>query len=124
MDLPIEYKIQKTSIKDLLTFHNIDLISSYCKQCPHYSNIWTCPELSIDPLTYLNQFNYVYIIGAKVCYSNLSGDLKEYIDSEKDISKIVNTIYNNTRQIFDEKMFSLEQTSYFNCITCRKMFIM
>lgn len=105
---PINYKIKKVSIDQLFKFYDFETIKSYCKSCPNYCKIWTCPQLEFDPQLFLKQFNYAYIISAKVYSEDLNVQIKSFIENEKNASEITNYIYEKGRSVFDEKMFSLE----------------
>ncbi len=41
---------------------------AFCKDCHNYNTLWSCPPLQIDANQFLQDFNYIYIIGVKVIY--------------------------------------------------------
>ena len=39
---------------------------AYCRECPNFGTVWSCPSLSFDVDTYLSDFTWVNILGARV----------------------------------------------------------
>lgn len=39
---------------------------AYCRECPNFGTVWSCPPLSFDVDTYLSDFTWVNILCAKI----------------------------------------------------------
>ena len=39
---------------------------AYCRECPNFGTVWSCPSLSFDVDTYLSDFTWVNILCAKI----------------------------------------------------------
>ena len=39
---------------------------AYCRECPKYNTVWSCPPLQIDADAYLNKYAWVNVVGAKI----------------------------------------------------------
>ena len=87
------YNIKKITIEELLKYFNPKIVHNYCKQCPDYDKFWSCPEFSFNEKQYLRQYNYAFIISAKL-----------YAGEDE-----INSYYSQLRKIFDKKLLELEK---------------
>lgn len=104
MDFKLNYNYKKISTEKLLEFFEKDFVESLCMRCPNYSKIWSCPSFNLDIVKYFSKYRYAYIIGAKVYYK----DVADYYNSDDDLNKIINDVYNNARSIFDKQLLNIE----------------
>lgn len=58
--------IRLATLSTLSSYHKPDEVLGYCKRCPKYGQIWSCPPHIFDIEQYLNQFQRAYIIGSKI----------------------------------------------------------
>lgn len=107
-DLPINYKIVETTIDELLKFFKKSTIRGYCKSCPNYQKVWSCPPYDFSEEEYINEYKFAYIIGAKLNYSNIQDQINKLILNKFDNIHISTNIYYSLRKIVDKKMFSVE----------------
>lgn len=45
---------------------NVEEFLEYCKKCPNYKRLWTCPTFDFDVIEYWKQFKTLEIIGVKI----------------------------------------------------------
>lgn len=108
--LPIQYKVKKVSMNELLKYHNPELIKTYCKSCPDYEKFWSCPEFNFNTKTYLNNYNYAYIIAGKLFTHNIEKILNEYTNLDyNNTSEIISYLYKLVRKSFDKNMLKIEK---------------
>ena len=43
---------------------------AYCRECPRYNTVWSCPPLAFDVDGYLNRFSCVNVLCAKIILSS------------------------------------------------------
>lgn len=43
---------------------------SYCRECPNYGRLHSCPPLRFDPLDYLREYSYAELIAVKITYDD------------------------------------------------------
>ncbi|MDF2571318.1 MAG: hypothetical protein K0R55_2922 [Sporomusa sp.] len=100
---------------------------AFCKDCPNYNTLWSCPPLQIDPNQFLLDFNYIAIIGVKVIYdaetiklANTSEKIKEITtQSLREVkNKLSDTLLELERQIPDS--ISLASGGCYICQRCRR----
>lgn len=54
-------------VKEYLTeCVDVSKFLEYCRQCPNYNTIWSCPEYDFDPYEFWNKFEQVHFIGCKI----------------------------------------------------------
>ena len=71
MDYFVEYR--KSSM--LLTsfrqkYQNREKYMAYCRECPRYNTVWSCPPLAFDVGAYLGRFAWVNVLCAKIVPSS------------------------------------------------------
>ncbi|WP_143555478.1 DUF2284 domain-containing protein [Selenomonas ruminantium] len=67
MDYSVEYR--KNSIGMELfrqKYHDREKYLAYCRECPKYNTVWSCPPLQIDADAYLSKYAWVNVVGAKI----------------------------------------------------------
>lgn len=82
-----------------------DKFLKLCKDCGNYGKFWSCPPYDFEVYDYLIQYDYVYIIGTKMIFTDetiKNNDSKEKI---KDFTKFT---LESMRNILGEKLLELE----------------
>lgn len=65
----IQIAIEKVKSKDLISFaFDRERIEGYCKNCPNYHALWSCPPHSFDPLELLQGYDEIFVIGTILFY--------------------------------------------------------
>ena len=78
---------------------------AYCRECPRYDTVWSCPPLSFDVDEYLKRFSWVSVVGAKIVLS------KEVIEAADTAEKVKDTgwkIISKVKLELEDKMRQLE----------------
>lgn len=50
----------------ILKFYEPVRVEGYCKSCPKYNKLWSCPPHDFDALSYLESYDYVLLVGEKI----------------------------------------------------------
>lgn len=66
---------------------------AYCKECPNYSTLWSCPPLQFTANELLQDFNYINLIAVKVIYT------EETIKSAVTPEKVKEITTNSLREV-------------------------
>ena len=77
----------------------------YCRQCPRYYQIWSCPPLSIDVDEFLGQYSRIYLVCSKI---NLDSDAVKIKDDPEIIKARGWEIMSAVKLEVDEKLRKLE----------------
>lgn len=96
----VEFIEKEMTIKELLSFYEVNKLNCDCKTCPNYNRIWTCPPHDFNTYAYLNHYSTVQLYIAKI---NL------------DVSKVkkedVADIFNRERRVFSDRLIALETST-------------
>jgi len=64
MELKNKLSFGAISIERLMEdYFDRDKTLGYCKACPNYSKVWSCPPYQFDEAIFLKEFKYMHIIG-------------------------------------------------------------
>ena len=47
-------------------YHDREKYLAYCRECPKYNTVWSCPPLQIDADVYLSKYAWVNVVGVKI----------------------------------------------------------
>lgn len=65
-----DYLTQKSfkiiPVKDLFEHYFPEEVEGYCKNCPNYNRIWSCPPHDFSALDYLKSYDYALVIGNRI----------------------------------------------------------
>lgn len=86
-------------------YQNQEKFMAFCKECPNYNTLWSCPPLRIDATQFLQAFNYIYIIGVKVIYD---AETIKLADTSEKIKEITTRSLREVKNKFSDKMLILE----------------
>jgi len=65
----IEFKTNIITVGQLVDHYcRPEKFLEFCKDCPEYGAVWSCPPLDFDPRKYLYGYHYAAIIGTKISY--------------------------------------------------------
>lgn len=107
-NLPIKYFIKEVSMNDILKFFNKEKIRKNCENCLSFNKVWSCPNYDFLEEDYLKNYNYVYVLGAKLFYNEIEDLVSKLKSSNKSNLDISISVYNDLRKITDEKILLLE----------------
>ena len=77
----------------------------YCRECPRYDTVWSCPPLDFDADEYLEKFAWVNVVGAKVV---LSQRVIEEADTAEKVRTMGWKIVSAVKLELEEKMRQIE----------------
>lgn len=72
------YDIQKyqqdISVKEYVReYVNVAEFIEYCKECPNYNAVWSCPPYDFEPEDFWNRFSELHIIARKIIFEEGTG---------------------------------------------------
>lgn len=79
---------------------------AYCRECPRYDTVWSCPPLDIDSEVYLSRFAWINVVGAKI---NLERHVIEEADTADKIKDLGWQIVSEVKLRMEEKLRKLER---------------
>ena len=47
---------------------NVEEFLEYCKSCPNYGNVWSCPPYDFSPEDYWKEFSSLYLTARKIIF--------------------------------------------------------
>ncbi|SDP77052.1 Predicted metal-binding protein [Selenomonas ruminantium] len=106
MDYAVEYR--KNSMPMELfqqKYQDREKYLAYCRECPKYNNVWSCPPLQIDADAYLSKYAWVNVVGAKII---LDHKVIEKADTPEKIKTVGWTIVSEVKLMLEEEMRKLE----------------
>jgi len=76
MEYSIDYFYHQININQLLKYYNKEQIFKLCSECNNYNKNWSCPPHNIEIHSFLSNFDYMYIIVAKInlCNKNINSN--------------------------------------------------
>ncbi|MFD3156036.1 DUF2284 domain-containing protein [Haloimpatiens sp. FM7330] len=109
MNLPITFKITKTSIDNLMKYFKLETIRKYCTSCPNFNKNWSCPNYTFDEKDYITNYNFAYVISSKLYFKDIQDTINDLKTKNKSDKQISYEIYLQLRKNVDKKMFDIEQ---------------
>lgn len=79
---------------------------AYCRECPRYDTVWSCPPLYLDVDAYLGQFAWVNILCARIILGN---DVITEADTKEKIRAVGWEILLSVKLGMEEKLRRLEK---------------
>ena len=49
---------------------NVEEFLEYCKACPNYEKVWSCPSYDFSPIDYWNRYSRIYIVARKIIFDD------------------------------------------------------
>ena len=106
MDYSVEFRKSSMSMDDFRRrYQDRAKFITYCRECPRYDTVWSCPPLSFDADAYLKRFSWVSVVGAKIVLS------KKVIEAADTAEKVKDTgwkIISKVKLELEDKMRQLE----------------
>ena len=78
----------------------------YCRECPNYNTVWSCPPLTFDVDAYLERFSWVNVLCAKII---LSSQVIAEADKPEKIKTVGWEILLSVKLGMEEKLRRLEK---------------
>ena len=87
-------------------YQNVEKYLAYCKECPNYNTLWSCPSLSFDIDGYLSKFSFIYLIAIKM---DLSKETIEAADTAEKIKSVTKDILWKEKAWLQDKLLDAEK---------------
>ena len=72
----------------------------FCRECPNYDKIWSCPEYEFDPMTIWGKYQYLDLIVVKASYDEKT---RERIYTQEELGHIgKDTLLVEKQKLMDE----------------------
>lgn len=102
-----EVKAKLLPVKDWIEQYCFgDAFMKYCKECPEYGRVWSCPPGVPQVEGYLTRYEWVYIVGVKVIYGEA---LKRSADSPAHTEKARQDSYGKVKRTLLEALLAMEE---------------
>lgn len=92
----------KIGIQELLFHYDFEKVVGYCKACPKYDKIWSCPSFDFSTYDYLNKFSSAIIYSGEIIF-----DLSTIHDDDQSIKR--RQIFDHGRKAFREFLMTVEK---------------
>ena len=71
MEYSVEYRTGRISLADFRRkYQERDKYMAFCRECPRYNTVWSCPPLAFNVNAFLEQFIWANILCAKIVLSD------------------------------------------------------
>ncbi|MBQ1251678.1 MAG: hypothetical protein IIY02_02050 [Firmicutes bacterium] len=89
-------------------YRDPDTFIEYCKVCPRYNRLWSCPPLTCNADAVLAQYKYVYIVGVR---TKVDEHMRQTIKDPVTIGEMTEFITKDCRRHVDSIMLGLEKSA-------------
>jgi predicted metal-binding protein len=106
MDCSIKAYVKKMEVRQWLQNYCFpEKFKEFCKACPNYDNLWSCPPSTPAANGYLDNYEEVYTIAVKVIYNK---ELLLSADTREKAEKIQKETYWKIRRVLFETLLYIE----------------
>ena len=107
MEYAVEYRHNSLPMQAFRQrYQNREKYIAYCKECPKYDTVWSCPPLQFETDDFLARFAWVNVAGVKI---NLSPKIIKYADTSEKIKYTGWKILSAVKMDMEEKMRGMEK---------------
>ena len=89
----------------LRDYVNVEEFLEYCKECPNYGKVWSCPPYDFDPVDYWKSFDRLHIEGVVL---HLSRELCEKEYEKEEALKLSGQILKKEKELLAQELYSME----------------
>jgi predicted metal-binding protein len=82
----------------IFKFYEPERVEGYCKSCPNYNKLWSCPPHEFDAISFLNPYTSVLLLGEKIVRNECS----EFNDS-------MNSYFQKVRRQLGDQLITLSK---------------
>ena len=106
MDYSVEFRKSSMPMADFRRrYQDRKKFIAYCRECPRYDTVWSCPPLGFDADEYLKRFSWMSVVGAKIV---LSQEVIEAADTAEKVKDTGWKIISKVKLELEDKMRQLE----------------
>ncbi len=107
MNYTIEYHKNSMPLHDFRQrYQNREKFLAYCRECPRYNTVWSCPLLSFNVNAYLERFSWINVLCAKI---NLGNRVIREANTPEKIKTVGWEILQSVKLDMEEKLRGLEK---------------
>lgn len=107
MNYTVEYRKNSMPLHDFRQkYQDQEKYIAYCRECPRYNTAWSCPPLPFNVDSYLERFNCINVMCAKI---NLSPQIIDEADTPDKIKTVGWNILLSVKLNMEEKLRQLEK---------------
>lgn len=107
MDYRVEYRKSSLPMAEFRKrYQDREKYIVYCKECPRYNTVWSCPPLCFDADAYLEKYKWVNVIGCKIL---LDRQIIEAADTAEKIKSVGWEIVSAAKSDMEHRMRKLEK---------------
>ena len=108
MDYSVEYRKSSMLLSGFQQkYQDREKYMAYCRECPRYDTVWSCPPLAFDVDAYLEHFTWVNVLCAKII---LSSHVITEADTPEKIKSVGWEILLSVKLDMEEKLRRLEKS--------------
>lgn len=83
-----EYFSKEVSVKEYVEqYVDVETFLSYCKECPNYNRVWTCPPYDFNVSEYWKQFSVLELSAVRMRFSESVREQKLSKEQQEEILK-------------------------------------
>lgn len=107
MEYTTQMKEAEISVSDYLDkYVKAEEFIQYCRACPNFGKIWSCPEYDFDTVEYFRKHSRLRVIGLKIIYSP---GTREKTYSREEMREVIAGSMHVERRKLDEYLRELEE---------------
>lgn len=94
-------------LKDFISrYQNIEKYLAYCRECPNYNSVWSCPELAFPVADFLGKYSHICLVAVKI---DLAKETIDSADTPEKIKQITKDILWKEKGILSKKLLTAEK---------------
>lgn len=106
----VENLFKRLDMDYLMEYFNNQYIEMFCKECPNYGKVWTCPPHNFNLEGALKQYKTAYLIGSLIYSEDLPPYIQKLVDENPyDIEKATELMMKEVRKKLDVKLLEIEK---------------
>ena len=87
-------------------YQHRDKFLAFCKDCKNFNTRWSCPPLAIDVDRFLQNYNYIYVIGVQIIYD---ADTIQRADTSEKIKHVTTQSLQDVKTRLSDALLALEK---------------
>ena len=98
VSVPLEVMFEK--------YYEPERFLTYCKECPSYGKVWSCPPGVPDTVRYLSGYTTMHLVAVKVIYDNQTIKFSKTI-SPADLNSLMDSSYGKVKEAMRETLLAV-----------------
>lgn len=106
----VENLFKRVDMNYLMEYFNNQYIEMFCKECPNYGKVWTCPPHSFDLEETLRKYKTAYLVGTLIYSEELPEHIQKLVNKNPyDIEKATEIMMAEVRKKLDKELLRVEE---------------